>query len=131
MLAALIEEIGTPTTIDVHSFTQDFLMAFNGDERVLDTSKCFKSSVAIEEAINATEPIENPDDETITEYIGIANLMAPHLSTEILAEIFDEDRNFDMMASRIATGMFFLADLMPDISKAYEDCEDEKLQEDI
>ena len=34
-----------------------------------------------------------------------------------------------MMASRIATGMYFLGDLFPEIAKAYEDCEE--LQEDI
>ena len=45
MLSALIKEIGTPTTIDVHAFTQDFLMAFNGDERVIDTSRCYKPSI--------------------------------------------------------------------------------------
>ena len=55
--------------------------------------------------------------------------MAPSSSIDILDELFADERDFDMTASRIATGMYWLGDLIPEIATAYEDCDE--LKEDI
>ena len=114
MLEALFTEHATPA-VDVHAFTQDFIQTFVGDARMIDTTSCYKSSIIVEDEITRED--------------GIADCMAPKLSTVLQDAMIESDVKFDRTISRIATGIYYLGGNFPEIAMEYNDCDE--MQDDI
>merc|ERR1712083_235515 len=108
MLSALFAE--QAATVDVHAFTQDFIQAFTNDTKLIDTTSCYKSSILV--------------DDEITREDGIADCLAPKLSSQIVEEIVEEPVDFDRNLARIATGVWYIGGTFPEIAAAYKGCDE-------
>ncbi len=115
MIAALIADTGKE--VDVHAFTQDFIMAFANSDKQIDTSTCYQPSVVVEDEVARQD--------------GIADCLAPSEMITVVDEIFSEGENIDRTDSRIASGIYFLGVAIPDIVDSYKECEEMKPELDI
>merc|ERR1712013_118214 len=68
-------------------------------------------------------------DDEITREDGIADCLAPKLSSQIVEAVVEEPVEFDRTLARIATGVWYLGGTFNEVAAAYKGCDE--LDDDI